>query len=269
LLASMVAVIAAPAPASAGSCPAGRDWVFVQFGGGLWVFEAYIFTPVSSTPTFNVSDSRIAINDLGVPITVTFTSSQSRTFTIAVTASMQLKLKEWLTATVSSTITTSRTTQVGVSVTTPVPAHSTIQGDYGVEAFNVTFQVHTDRMLVGGGFGPMCLDFGTATMTVNAPTTVEGWRVRDVTPPVCGEASCTPVQAAYISHFTELGCTGTESYYTPYFFYDGIRRSWDGQGIVGTTLRTVTNRSWKDSNGQCHDDWPEGNTLSDFVTVYR
>jgi hypothetical protein len=87
--------------------------------------------------------------------------------------------------------------------------------------------------------------------------------------PSCGEYSCTPVQGAYISHFTSLNCTGTESYYTPYFFYDGIRRSWDGGGIVGTTLRTVTNRSYRDSSGTCYNAWPGGNTLSDFVTVYR
>jgi hypothetical protein len=87
--------------------------------------------------------------------------------------------------------------------------------------------------------------------------------------PACGEAVCTPVQAAYISHFTGLGCTGTESYYTPYFFYDGIRRSWNGQGLAGTILRTVTNRSWRGADGQCRDDWPSGNTLNDFVTIYR
>jgi hypothetical protein len=86
---------------------------------------------------------------------------------------------------------------------------------------------------------------------------------------VCGESLCTAVQGAYISHFTGASCTGTESYYTPYFFYDGVRRSWDGNGIVGTTLRTVTNRSYKDSSGTCYNAWPSGNTLSDFVTVYR
>lgn len=86
---------------------------------------------------------------------------------------------------------------------------------------------------------------------------------------VCGEASCTPVQAAYISHFTSANCIGTESYYTAYFGFDGIRRSWDGKGIVGTTLRTETNRSWRGSDGACHNDWPGGNTLSNFVRVYR
>jgi hypothetical protein len=85
----------------------------------------------------------------------------------------------------------------------------------------------------------------------------------------CGEASCTPVQAAYVSHYTGLDCTGTESYYTPYFYYDGVRRSWDGKGMAGTILRTVTNRSARTSDGVCTNYWPNGNTLSDFVTIYR
>jgi hypothetical protein len=84
----------------------------------------------------------------------------------------------------------------------------------------------------------------------------------------CGEASCVPVGGAHISHFTGTGCTGTESYYTPYFS-DSTRRSWNGAGLAGTTLRTVTNRSWKDTKGVCHDAWPQGNTLSQFVTIYR
>lgn len=85
----------------------------------------------------------------------------------------------------------------------------------------------------------------------------------------CPEASCTLVQGAYISHFTNLNCTGDEHYYTPYFFYDGIRRSWNGTGFTGSTLQTVTNKSWKGSDGNCHNDWPSGHTLNDFVRVYR
>ncbi len=86
---------------------------------------------------------------------------------------------------------------------------------------------------------------------------------------VCPEAGCTDVTGANISHFTGSGCTGTESYYTAYNYYDGVRRSWNGTGTAGTTLRTVTNRSYKDSSGNCYDAWPTGNTLSDFVTIYR
>lgn len=84
----------------------------------------------------------------------------------------------------------------------------------------------------------------------------------------CGEAGCTPVQGTYISHFTGPGCTGTESYYLPYDGYAYQCRTWDGGGECGTLHRTVTNRSYA-YNGVCYDAWPSGNTLSDFVTVYR
>jgi hypothetical protein len=84
-----------------------------------------------------------------------------------------------------------------------------------------------------------------------------------------GSSSCVPVQDSYISHFTGLGCKGEEHYYTPYFNYDGIRRSWDGQGCTTPTLRTVSHRSYKDSSGTCYDAWPSGNTLSDFVAINR
>jgi hypothetical protein len=82
----------------------------------------------------------------------------------------------------------------------------------------------------------------------------------------CGEAECTPITRAYISHFTDANCTGTESSYT---YYSGGIGSWDGGGVAGHALRFVTNRSWKDWNGQCHDSWPDGNTLFGFATIYR
>ncbi|MEO6420162.1 MAG: hypothetical protein ABIP39_12175 [Polyangiaceae bacterium] len=86
----------------------------------------------------------------------------------------------------------------------------------------------------------------------------------------CGETACTPVLTRDIgSHFSGAGCTGVESYYTPYNGYDGIRRSWDGNGLAGTTLRTATNISFKLTDGTCEDLWPSGNTLGDFVTIYR
>ena len=92
---------------------------------------------------------------------------------------------------------------------------------------------------------------------------------------VCGEAMCQPVVGAYISHFTARDCTGTESYYTPYFSGgtmpnpDGKIYSWDGNGLAGTIYRTVTNKSYKDMTGACTNAWPTGNTLDYFVTIYR
>jgi hypothetical protein len=84
----------------------------------------------------------------------------------------------------------------------------------------------------------------------------------------CGEGSCVASQGAYVSHFTGSGCTGIESYYLPYDGYAYQCRTWDGGGQCGTIHRTVTNRSYR-YNGVCYDAWPSGNTLSDFVTVYR
>jgi hypothetical protein len=84
----------------------------------------------------------------------------------------------------------------------------------------------------------------------------------------CGEASCVASQGTYISHFTGTGCTGTESYYLPYNNFAYSCRTWNGSGECGTIQRTVTNRSYK-YNGKCSDAWPSGNTLSQFVTVYR
>jgi hypothetical protein len=94
---------------------------------------------------------------------------------------------------------------------------------------------------------------------------------------ICGEATCVAVSGAYNSHFNGEGCSGRESYYTPYFNSasppmpnpDGRRYSWDGGGVAGTEYRTVTNRSWRGPDGVCHNDWPEGNTLAWFVTIYR
>jgi len=84
----------------------------------------------------------------------------------------------------------------------------------------------------------------------------------------CGEGACVPAQGAYISHFTSPGCTGTESYYLPYDGYAYQCRTWDGNSQCGTVQRTVTNRSYR-YNGVCYDAWPSGNTLTQFVTVYR
>lgn len=84
----------------------------------------------------------------------------------------------------------------------------------------------------------------------------------------CGEEDCVSNEGAYISHFTGAGCSGKESYYLPYSSYGYECRSWDGNGICGTSSYTETNKSYR-YNGTCYDAWPSGNTLSDFVRVYR
>lgn len=86
----------------------------------------------------------------------------------------------------------------------------------------------------------------------------------------CSEASCSRPEGAYISHYLGLDCTGQEGYYTLYFGTDGIKRSWDGQGCVGTAKHPASNQSWRNWAGVCDGDaWPGGNPLNDFLTVYR
>lgn len=183
-VAATVMVGAAAGPAQAQTpCFPDPAWIPVYTIGDTWVYESYTFSPViSSTPTFNVSDTRVAINNLTNPINVTFTSSVSRTFTLGVTASMQAKLGKYLLATVSATITVSRTTQIGVSVNAPVPPLAGVKGEYGVQAFNVELDITTERMhyqpfVFPPVFPPMCYSLGTERVTVNAPTVNEGWLV--------------------------------------------------------------------------------------------
>ncbi len=85
----------------------------------------------------------------------------------------------------------------------------------------------------------------------------------------CQEGSCVAAQATYISHFTGPNCNGAESYYLPYDGFAYQCRTGDGTGRCGTIRRTMTNRSYR-LNGTCVPDaWPAGNTLTDFVSVYR
>ncbi|MBO4204845.1 hypothetical protein [Micromonospora echinofusca] len=181
-LAATTMLTVQPAPASADSCPSGMDWDLLHWSSsGSRTYRAYIFEDISSVPTFNVSDSRVAVNNLDSPISVTFTSSKSQTFTLTASTSMKGTLFEVLEASVDTSITMSRTTQIGVSVTATVPAHSTVQGDYGVRAYDVTFRAITvikyDSPFLSR---PACDYSGPETHTVNAPTTVEGWRVRQL-----------------------------------------------------------------------------------------
>ncbi len=86
----------------------------------------------------------------------------------------------------------------------------------------------------------------------------------------CGEASCAASQGAYISHFTGPNCDGSESYYLPYDGGAYSCRTWDGGGQCGTIHRTITHQSYRDSSGTCHaNEWSPGNTLNDFVAVFR
>ena len=131
----------------------------------------YRYTLVSATPTFNASDGRIVDNALNDPISATFTSLQSRTWRIVVTVGTEATLADFLKSTVSVQIVQERTTAIGVNATVMVPAHTRVLGQYGVEAFEVVYDVQTIYW-----FAWRCSDLGTQRVNTNAPTFVEGWR---------------------------------------------------------------------------------------------
>lgn len=136
---------------------------------------AYLYTLVNAAPAFNVSDTRSVINNLDAPAQATFTSQISKTFSISVTAGTSASLFGFLTANLSSTIQRSRTTAIGVSTTAVVPAHSRVVGEYGVEAYLVTYDVQAYWWV--GGLNA-CTPSGPLTRaTANAPTATEGWRL--------------------------------------------------------------------------------------------
>lgn len=181
--------------ASSPSCAGITDWrmIFHVPGtpGGLpghAIWEGHRRNLVSSSPAFLVSDGRSVQNDLNTPISATFTSQVSKTHSITVTVGTSADLRDWLQLNVSTQIVSSRTTAIGVSATTEVPPHSRVLGEYGLEGFDVTYDVQTlfaTKFGYGsetippspsGGGVVQCQDDGTQRVTTEAPTFIEGWR---------------------------------------------------------------------------------------------
>lgn len=127
-----------------------------------------------------MTESRIVVNDLDVPVTATFSSQESHTFTIAVTSGVTFSnLFGFLNVNVSSTITSSTTTQIGVTAGTTVPPHSAVIGDYGVNVYDVTFMGYVVIRRSIGGCWVHESTMGHEEQYTPAPTYIQGWRLRD------------------------------------------------------------------------------------------
>lgn len=87
----------------------------------------------------------------------------------------------------------------------------------------------------------------------------------------CLEGSCFSGDGTgYISHYTGIGCAGTEYYYTPYFFFGYHCRPWDNTNATcGAGVTTSVVRSYRDAAGNCVTAWKDGNLLANFARVYR
>jgi hypothetical protein len=176
---SGVTAVVGPTAAFAGTaikvvqipCP---SWV--PSAVGLWGQPEYV---VSSNETFRTTESRIVVNDLDVPATASFTSQESHTFTIAATSGFTFNnLFSFLNINVSSTITSSTTTQIGVTAGTTVAPHSSVIGDYGVNVYDVTFMGYLINRRSIGGCWVHESDMGHEEVYTPAPTYIQGWRLR-------------------------------------------------------------------------------------------
>jgi len=179
-----VAVVAGPAAAaSAIACPSGVTWKRVMRYRNFSRYQALQSTILAVTPVFLVSDARFLQNGLDSTIEYTITSSVSKTITVSASVGVEYNVIDDLKTSVSSSIEFSRTTQVGVTITTTVPAHTTVYADYGVDSYYVTYTVRKwwgetyDGDLPGAGVNE-CFNKGDYPQQTYAPTTSEGWKLR-------------------------------------------------------------------------------------------
>jgi hypothetical protein len=180
-LASGMGVVTA-APASADQavpiheipCP---DWV------PRWQPGSYgqILGNVDVQPVFLVADSRIVRNDLDTPITATFTSQVSASWQVTVGIGLTMQnVVQHMNITINNSIVSGITTQIGVSTQAPVPPHSAVVGDYGVEAYHVVYDAYVVRVRDHApGRCWIRSDTNGVYRTASwAPTYIQGWRVR-------------------------------------------------------------------------------------------
>ncbi|MBP2324921.1 hypothetical protein JOF56_005306 [Kibdelosporangium banguiense] len=181
---STLLVVLVPGVASAGAivpCPDTiTEWRVVRsLGRAGYRWEGYRYTTYSVTPIFMVSDGRLLDNQLDSPATYTVSSSIQQTFRISASVGVDAKVGEYLTTKVSSSIEASRTTQIGVQVSTVVPARSRVIAEYGVEGYYVTYAIEAWQYSGWSpGPGQRCEEWGYYPQATNAPTRVEGWRLR-------------------------------------------------------------------------------------------
>jgi hypothetical protein len=128
--------------------------------------------------TFNVAESAAVFNQLPTASQATFTSSTARTFTITTSQTLTTSVSNMLGVTfqnsVSQSITNSTTTTIGFSTTVQVPPNSRVQGDFGVRAFILHYNMA--RWELGGGRCWWRPEMGRQDVFTNAPTNIQEWR---------------------------------------------------------------------------------------------
>ncbi|HEV8556455.1 MAG TPA: hypothetical protein VGR06_08680 [Actinophytocola sp.] len=143
------------------------------------------FWVLQRTPTFNPAARTFVDNRTDQPVMATFSltdsATQSRTFTISESQTTGITgsfINTSFNRTVSTSTTDSITTSISITGSQVVPPHSRVNADFGVDAFNVTYNVafwqRSDHE---------CWYHGSHDNVVaNVPTTSQGWRFSPAEP---------------------------------------------------------------------------------------
>lgn len=135
----------------------------------------------SVTPTFNVASSAFVDNGTNDTISGLFSTSHSETFSITESVSTGVTSTFQSTAfssTVSTSVTGSITTSTTITATGPVPPHSRVNADFGVDAYIVNYDVDFWQWDQGS-----CWYHGSnRNVTANVPTTRQGWHLYPAQP---------------------------------------------------------------------------------------
>ena len=179
-------VFVASTPASAAAaiaCPGGVTWTRIFQYRNFKRFEAIQTTTQTVTPVFLISDARFLDNGLDAEAIYTVTSSVSNTFSVTASVGVNINVTSYLQSTVSASIQSSRTTSLGVSITTTVPPRSRVYADYGVDSYHVTYTIRrwwgeTYDLSSPAAGRNQCFNKGDYPQATYAPTNIEGWRLR-------------------------------------------------------------------------------------------
>ncbi|MFD0883128.1 hypothetical protein ACFQ08_00915 [Streptosporangium algeriense] len=175
-----------PGTAHAGDivpCPANiTEWKFIGINRSGFIWEGYRFTTLSVTPQFLIGDGRVLDNNTDLPVNYTISSSVSQTYTVSASTGVTANVGSYLTHSVNSSIVMSRTTAIGVTLATTVPAHTRLIAEYGVEGYDVSYAIEAWRVKrrnnVPPTTGDQCEEWGWYPQRTIAPTHLEGWRLR-------------------------------------------------------------------------------------------
>jgi len=135
----------------------------------------------SVTPTFNVAAQAFVDNNTNETAMGTFSTTQSKTFTISETTTTGVSttlLGTTFSASVSNTVTSSISTSTTIQASAPVPPHSRVNGDFGVDAYIVNYDVDYWQW----DQNTCWYHDSHRGVTANVPTTRQGWHLYPAVP---------------------------------------------------------------------------------------